>query len=239
MKMRFVPALCMVMIAAQAGAADKAQLKTDKDRNSYVIGIDIGNSLKQQPLELDAELIGRGIKDALAGAQLLLSEQELKDALTALQKELMAKQQAMAKEKGEKNKKEGEAFLAKNKKAKGVKTTKSGLQYKVLSEGTGAKPAADSTVTVHYKGTLIDGSEFDSSHKRGQPATFAVNGVIPGWTEALQLMKEGSKYQIFIPAELAYGERGAGAVIGPNAVLIFEVELLSIGAPGSMGAGHP
>jgi FKBP-type peptidyl-prolyl cis-trans isomerase FklB len=144
--------------------------------------------------------------------------------MMAFQKEVMAKQAEVAK----KNKAEGEAFLAENKKKEGVKTTPSGLQYKVIKPGKGKKPKSSDTVTVNYRGTLIDGTEFDSSYKRGQPATFQVSGVIPGWTEALQLMEEGAKWQLFIPSNLAYGERGAGGVIGPNATLIFEVELISI-----------
>ncbi len=193
-----------------------------------VIGIDIGGSLKKQPFEVDAAMVAKGLRDALSGGKTLMTDQEVKETLMALQQELMAKQQARMKEAGEKNKKEGEAFLAANKTKEGVKALPSGLQYKVITEGKGKKPAATDTVSVNYRGTLIDGTEFDSSFKRNQPATFPVNGVIKGWTEALQLMKEGSKWQLFVPSDLAYGERGAGAAIGPNAVLIFEVELLSI-----------
>jgi FKBP-type peptidyl-prolyl cis-trans isomerase FklB len=222
--------------------AKKTGLKTAKDKLSYAIGLNAGmnmkRSLETQSIDVDPKIVAKGISDAFLGAKPLLAEQEMKEILTAFQKdleakrqEMMAKQQEKMKELGEKNKKEGEAFLAENKKKEGVKTTASGLQYKVITEGTGKAPAATDTVTVNYKGTLIDGTEFDSSYKRGQPATFPVSGVIKGWTEALQLMKEGSKWQLFIPAELAYGERGAGAQIGPNAVLIFEVELLSIKEP--------
>jgi FKBP-type peptidyl-prolyl cis-trans isomerase FklB len=157
-----------------------------------------------------------------------MTEQEIKETVTALQKDLQVKQQEQVKVLAEKNKKEGEAFLAGNKKKQGVITMPSGLQYKIMTDGKGKSPKATDMVTVNYKGTLIDGTEFDSSYKRGQPATFNVNGVIPGWTEALQLMKEGSKWQLFVPSNLAYGERGAGGPIGPNAVLIFEVELISI-----------
>jgi FKBP-type peptidyl-prolyl cis-trans isomerase FklB len=182
-------------------------------------------------IDVDLEILVTGIKDALSGAKPLMTEQEMKETITALQKDLQAKQQEQTKALAEKNKKEGEAFLAENKKKQGVITMPSGLQYKILTDGKGKSPKATDTVTVNYKGTLIDGTEFDSSYKRGQPATFAVNGVIPGWTEALQLMKEGSKWQMFIPSNLAYGERGAGGAIGPNAVLIFEVELISIKQP--------
>jgi FKBP-type peptidyl-prolyl cis-trans isomerase FklB len=209
-------------------AAEKQELKTQKDKVSYVIGLDMGNSLKKNMVDIDTEILIRGLKDALSGANPLMTEQEMKETITALQKDLQAKQQEQGKALAEKNKKEGEAFLAENKKKGGVITMPSGLQYKILTDGKGKSPKATDTVTVNYKGTLIDGVEFDSSYKRGQPATFTVNGVIPGWIEALQLMKEGSKWQLFIPSNLAYGERGAGGTIGPNAVLIFEVELLSI-----------
>ena len=157
-----------------------------------------------------------------------MTEQEMKETLAGLQKELMEKQAERAKLLAEKNKKEGEAFLAANKTKEGVKTLPDGLQYKVIKEGTGKTPKADDTVVTNYRGTLIDGTEFDSSYKRGQPATFPVKGVIPGWTEALQLMKEGSKWELFIPSNLAYGERGAGNAIGPNATLVFEIELISV-----------
>jgi FKBP-type peptidyl-prolyl cis-trans isomerase FklB len=151
--------------------------------------------------------------------------------MTAFQKEMMAKREQAGKEAGAKNKVEGEAFLAENGKKEGVVTLPDGLQYKILKEGDGAKPKATDTVTVHYRGTLISGTEFDSSYKRKEPVSFPVNGVIAGWTEALQLMKVGSKWQLFIPSTLAYGERGAGPDLGPNATLIFEVELISIGKP--------
>ncbi len=238
MKLQLIVALCAVFVASQAGAAEKMQLKTKKDKVSYTIGLDMGNSLKQQKIDVDPKVLARGIKDALTSAKPLMTEQEIKDTiaalreeLTARQKEQMAKQQEQMKAQGEANKKEGDAFLAENAKKEGVKTLPSGLQYKVITEGKGKKPKATDTVTVNYRGTLIDGKEFDSSIKRGQPATFPVGGVIPGWTEALQLMKEGSKWQLVIPSSLAYKEQGAGGIIGPNAVLIFEVELISINEP--------
>ncbi len=207
--------------------AEEVVLKDQRDKVSYGIGMDIGKSLKNQSLDVDPDLITRGIKDMLSGAKPLMTEQELRDAMMNFQKEMMAKQMERMKELGEKNKKEGEAFLAENKKKEGVVTLPSGLQYKVIKEGAGETPKATDTVTTDYRGTLIDGTEFDSSSRRGQPATFKVNGVIPGWSEALQLMKAGSKWQLFIPSNLAYGERGPRE-IGPNATLIFEVELLSI-----------
>jgi FKBP-type peptidyl-prolyl cis-trans isomerase FklB len=168
------------------------------------------------------------MKDGFSGGKPLLTEQEVQETVATFQKEMMAKQEELAKKLGEKNKEEGEAFLAENKKKEGVKVLPSGLQYKVVKAGTGGKPKLTDTVTTHYRGTLIDGTEFDSSYRRGQPVSFPVAGVIPGWTEALQLMEEGSKWQLFIPPNLAYGERGAGRDIGPNATLIFEIELISI-----------
>jgi FKBP-type peptidyl-prolyl cis-trans isomerase len=171
----------------------------------------------------------QGMKDAMAGSKTLLTEEEARAALMQLQSEVQAKQQAKAAQEGEANKKEGEAFLAANKSKEGVVTLPSGLQYKILKEGSGPKPKATDSVVCNYKGTLINGTEFDSSYKRGEPATFPVTGVIKGWTEALQLMPVGSKWQLFIPSDLAYGARGTpGGPIGPNSTLIFEVELMSI-----------
>jgi FKBP-type peptidyl-prolyl cis-trans isomerase FklB len=192
------------------------------------MGLDIGRMLKMQGVDVDLELATRGLKDAYTGNQALLTDEEMQEVLTNFKKEFIAKQQELAKQQGEKNKREGEIFFETNKKKEGVQTLPSGLQYKVLKAGAGKKPTATDTVTVHYRGTLIDGKEFDSSYRRGKPATFPVNGVIPGWTEALPLMEEGAKWELFIPSNLAYGERGAGRDIGPNATLIFEVELISI-----------
>lgn len=216
------------LLANLALAEEQAVLKSQKDKISYSIGLDIGKDMKRQSIDIDPDILAKGIKDALSGNKPLLSEKEMQDTMIAFQKELAAKQGEKTKRLTEKNKKEGEAFLAANKKKEGVKTTSSGLQYKIIKEGAGKTPKATDTVTVHYRGTLLDGTEFDSSYKRGQPASFPVNGVITGWTEALQMMKTGSKWQLFIPPNLAYGERGAGPLIGPNAVLVFEVELLSI-----------
>ncbi len=220
--------LCTLLMTVQAYGQEQTPLKDKKDKVSYAIGLDVGNALKRQSVDINTDVFMQGVKDALSGGTKLMTDEEVRETMTAFTKELAAKQAEATKELGEKNKKEGEAFLAENKKKEGVKTLPDGLQYKVISEGKGASPTATDTVTVNYRGTFVDGKEFDSSYKRGQPATFAVNGVIPGWTEALQLMKEGAKWQLFIPANLAYGERGAGGVIGPNATLIFEVELLSI-----------
>jgi FKBP-type peptidyl-prolyl cis-trans isomerase FklB len=202
--------------------------KTPKDKVSYALGMNIGANLHRQSIEVDPNLLLQGLQDALAGSKTLLSEDEARAALTELQNDIRKKQQEKMQQAGETNKKQGDAFLAANKAKEGVVTLPSGLQYKILTAGTGPKPTASDSVVCNYRGTLIDGKEFDSSYKRGQPATFPVGGVIKGWTEALQLMPVGSKWQLFIPSELAYGERGTGADIGPNATLIFEVELLSI-----------
>jgi FKBP-type peptidyl-prolyl cis-trans isomerase FklB len=228
MKLLLPVVLGVVLLVSQANAEEKKALQTAKEKQSYSIGADIGSKLKSQSIDIDTDLFSQGLKDAFSGGKLLLTEQEMKDTLMALQKELMDKQAERNKQAGEKNKKDGEAFLSENKKKEGVKTLPSGLQYKVIKEGTGKTPKAEDTVVTNYRGTLIDGTEFDSSYKRGQPATFPVKGVIPGWTEALQLMKEGSKWELFIPSNLAYGERGAGSTIGPNATLIFEIELISV-----------
>ena len=219
---------CIVLLAVQAGAEEKISLKTQKERLSYVIGVDIGKGMKAQSLDVDPDILFRGVKDALAGGALQMSEEEMQAIKNAVRKEMMAKQAEETKKLAEKNSKEGEAFLEENKKKEGVKTLPSGLQYKVITEGTGRTPQPADTVTVNYRGTTVDGKEFDSSYKRGQPAHLPVSGVIPGWSEALQLMKEGAKWQLFIPPGLAYGDKGAGNLIGPNATLIFEVELISI-----------
>jgi FKBP-type peptidyl-prolyl cis-trans isomerase FklB len=205
-----------------------AAFKTDKDKVSYAIGMNVARNLQRQSLDVDPAILMQGLQDTLAGGKTLLSEAEAQAALTQLQAGMRKKQEEKMQQAGEANQKEGEAFLAANKAKAGVVTLPSSLQYKILKEGTGPKPAANDSVVCNYRGTLINGTEFDSSYKRGEPATFPVNGVIKGWTEALQLMPVGSKWQLFIPAELAYGPRGAGADIGPNTTLIFEVELLSI-----------
>jgi FKBP-type peptidyl-prolyl cis-trans isomerase FklB len=205
-------------------------LKTQKDKTSYAMGMNFGTALRKQSIDIDPAILARGLRDAFANGKMLLTEEEARAVLTQLQSDLRKKQQEMAQQAAEANKKQGLEFLEGNKTKDGVVTLPSGLQYKVLTEGTGPKPAATDTVVCNYRGTLLDNTEFDSSYKRGQPATFPVTGVIKGWTEALQLMPVGSKWQLFVPSELAYGERGAGGQIGPNATLIFEVELLSIQA---------
>ena len=190
--------------------------------------MNLGANLHKQSVPVDPNIMARGLKDALAGGKTLLTEEEARAAITAVQNDMREKQQAKMQVAGDANKKAGEAFLADNKSKDGVVALPSGLQYKVLKEGNGPKPTATDSVVCNYRGTLINGTEFDSSTKHGGPATFPVNGVIKGWTEALQLMPVGSKWQLFVPSDLAYAERGAGADIGPNATLIFEVELVSI-----------
>ena len=228
---RLIICISTLSLASVCLAQDKPQLKDQKDKASYSIGYDIGQTFKKQNVELNVDALMSGLKEGLAGQDATLTKEERDKTLEAFQKEMMEKQAALSKEAATKNAAEGEKFLAENKKKEGVKTTASGLQYKVLKEGSGASPKETDTVVTNYKGTLLDGTEFDSSYKRNEPATFPVNRVIKGWTEALQLMKPGSKYQLFIPAALAYGERGAGRDIGPNSTLIFEVELVSIKAP--------
>ncbi len=213
-------------------SATPLTLKTQKEKASYALGMKIGGDLKRQGVgaSVDAALTARGLKDALSGSKALITEDEEKAALTQLQTQVRAKQDAKRREaRGAANRKEGDEFLAANKSKEGVVTLPSGLQYKILKAGTGPKPTANDTVSCNYRGTLINGKEFDSSAKTGKPVSFPVSGVIKGWTEALQLMPVGSKWQLFIPADLAYGDRGAGPDIGPGATLIFEVELLSIG----------
>jgi FKBP-type peptidyl-prolyl cis-trans isomerase FklB len=203
-------------------------LTTQKDKISYAIGLNIGESMKKDSLDIDPAILSRAIKDAMTGGKPAMSEVEAKSVITAFRTEMMKKQQAKTEQAGEANKQAGEKFLAENKAKPGVVTLPSGLQYKIIKEGDGPKPTASDTVVTNYRGTLIDGTEFDSSYKRGEPATFPVGQVIKGWTEALQLMPVGSKWQLYIPANLAYGERSPGAEIGPNSTLIFDIELLSI-----------
>jgi FKBP-type peptidyl-prolyl cis-trans isomerase len=218
---------------ATKSAAAAPALTTRKDKFSYALGMNIGNGYKQglekQSVEFNADLIAQGVKDALSGAKTRLTDDEAKAVLTEVQTEVNKERQEKMKEASDKNKAEGEAFLAANKSKEGVVTLPSGLQYKILTAGIGPKPTASDQVNCNYRGTLLDGTEFDSSYKRGKPATFGVGQVIKGWTEALQLMPIGSKWQLFIPSILAYGERGGpGGAIGPDEALIFEVELLSI-----------
>ncbi len=226
--MRWMLTVVMMWLPVWASAQEAPALKTEQDRLAYAMGMDLGSQLKARSVEIDPAVFARGLKDALAGGKTLLSEDEAKAAIAGLQKAMLVKQAAEAKVVGEKNKMDGDAFLAANKAKDGVVALPSGVQYKVLTAGAGKKPTDADTVVCQYRGTLIDGREFDSSYKRGQPATFPVKGVIKGWTEVLQLMPVGSKWQVFVPSALAYGERGAGADIGPNATLVFEIELVAI-----------
>lgn len=231
MKAITTAALALGLLAGSAFAADtKMTLKDNKDKVSYSIGLNIAKSMKQEGLDINPDALAAAMKDVFAGAKPQLSEEEVQTVMQEFQKDMMAKRAKGQQEGLAKNKAEGEKFLADNKKKEGIKTTASGLQYKVIKDGTGKTPKATDTVSTHYRGTLISGKEFDSSYKRGEPAEFPVNGVIKGWTEALQLMKEGAKWQLFIPSDLAYGERGAGQDIGPNSTLIFDIELLSVKA---------
>ena len=225
---RWVMILVAGFLAGSVAAQDVPALKSQKEKLSYALGMDLGNQFRRQSTDVDPAFLYQGLKDALAGGKTLLTEEEARAVIAVLQNEMAKKQAETAKILAEKNKKEGEAFLSANKSKEGVITLPSGLQYKILTKGEGSKPTAEDTVACHYRGTLIDGTEFDNSYKRNQPATFTVKGVIKGWTEALQLMTVGSKWQLWIPAELAYGERARSNIIGPNSTLIFEVELISI-----------
>ena len=235
MRLLIIP-IAVLSLASLSFGQDKSQLKDLKDKVSYSIGLNVGANFKKQGQELNPDALLAGVKDALSGKTPALNENELKETMEAWSKQMEDKQKVV----GEKNAADATKFLAENKKKDGVKTTVSGLQYKVMKEGAGAQPKETDTVTVNYRGTLINGTEFDSSYKRGQPATFPVNGVIKGWTEALQLMKTGSKYQLFIPADLAYGARAVGPDITPNSALIFEVELIEVKpAAASTGPSAP
>lgn len=229
MKLRLVVILCVLLLASQVCAQGMSAPKSQKDKLSYSIGVDIGNNLKKLQIETDASIIAQGLKDTLSGSRLLLSDQEMRDIIAKFEKEMITKRAETMKKVAETNKKDGDTFLAENKKKPGVVTLPDGLQYKVITEGSGGRsPKPTDKVIVNYRGTLINGKEFDSSFTHKEPVIFTVNGVIPGWTEALQKMKTGAKWQLFVPPNLAYGDRGAGNVVGPNSTLIFEVELVSI-----------
>ena len=214
--------------AEEASSASELKLDTPKNRISYTIGVNIGQDFKTQKMDVDPDVLLMGLKDTLSGKELQLTEEEMVQEIQNFQQEMQTKMVAEMEAQATTNKAAGEAFLAENVNQEGVVVTESGLQYKILEPGEGDSPGPADVATVHYRGTLIDGTQFDSSYDRGQPATFPVGGVIAGWTEALQLMKPGAKWQLFIPAELAYGERGAGQDIGPNSTLLFDVELISV-----------
>ena len=228
MKKAWALAPCLSLVMFSHVAIAKTKLKTVTQKASYSIGVNIGQNFRMQDAQVDVDILVEGLKDGLKGSDTKLKPAEMREALQAFGAEVKKKLAAKREADSKKNKEAGKKFLTKNKKASGVKTLPSGLQYKVVKQGKGPKPKATDTVVTHYRGTLIDGSEFDSSHSRGQPASFPVNGVIKGWTEALQLMPKGSKWQLFIPPELAYGERGSGPKIGPFATLIFDIELIDI-----------
>ena len=214
--------------ATGATKPEAPPLVTPKDKLSYALGMNVGTGLSKQSIDIDPIIFMRGLKDVMAGSKPQLTEEEARAVILQLEQTIRAKTEAETKAAAEKTHKEGEAFLAANKTKEGVKTLPSGLQYKVVTEGAGPKPALTDVVVCNYRGTLIDGTEFDSSQKTGKPATFPLNRVIKGWTEALQLMPVGSKWQLFIPPDLAYGDRAAGPIIKPGSTLVFDVELLSI-----------
>lgn len=229
MKMKLVTAAVMgLAISTAMAATDAASLVTDKDKLSYSIGADLGKNFKNQGIDVNPEALAKGMQDGMSGSQLILTEQQMKDVLNKFQKDLMTKRSADFNKKADENKSKGEAFLTTNKTKPGVVVLPSGLQYKIVEAGTGAKPTKTDTVTVEYTGTLIDGTVFDSTQKTGKPATFQVTQVIPGWTEALQLMPAGSTWEIFVPADLAYGARSVGGPIGPNETLVFKIHLISV-----------
>jgi len=221
--------LCTTLLASAAFAAKtKTVLQNETDKISYSIGLSIGNNFKQQSIDITLQPLMQGIEDALKNAPPLMTDEEIQQTMELFRKTMTEKIKREKDAMSEKNLKEGQDFLKQNQTKKNVVTTASGLQYQVVKEGTGNTPGLNDTVVTHYQGSLLNGQEFDSSYKRGQPAVFPVNGVIKGWTEALQLMKTGAKWKLFIPAHLAYGERGAGNAIGPNETLIFDIELLEI-----------
>ena len=227
---KIIPAIlgCALTVVSFSPALAQDKLETSKEKISYSIGLQMGMQLSTLKDKIDLDTVMTGLKDGQTGSEPKLSEDEMRTVMTAFQTQMQQEQQAQAVLAASVNKEEQTSFLAKNGVKDDVVTLDSGLQYKIITEGTGASPTATDTVKVHYRGSLINGVEFDSSLKRGEPVEFPVNRVIPGWTEALQLMKVGSKWQLFIPSELAYGDRGAGNSIGPNSLLIFDVELLEI-----------
>lgn len=224
-----VSVLAVTLASSSLPAQETPVLQSEVDRVNYGIGVGVARNFSNQGLEVNLDLVIRGMRDAHAGAPLLLTEEELARTMNAFQKELRRRQAEAFKAAGEKNLKEGEAFLAENAKKEGVTVLPSGLQYRVLKTGAGKIPTATDSAECHYRGTFIDGREFDNSYKMGKPVTFKIQGgVIPGWSEALKLMPEGSKWELFLPSRLAYGERGAGSQIGPNMALVFEIELLAV-----------
>lgn len=232
MLIRSMMVFALALLAGPAAAQDASAFESEKERLGYALGMGYAATLKAQSVEVDGQMLARGFRDASAGGDALMSEEEARVTVIGLQNDLKKRQLAMRAEMKQalavKNKADGEAFMAENRARDGIVVLDSGLQYRILQAGEGKKPAAGDSVVCHYRGSFINGMEFDSSYKRQQPATFALGKVIPGWREALQLMPAGSRWQIFVPPSLAYGERGAGKTIGPNATLVFEVELVSV-----------
>lgn len=232
MKMKLVAAVVMGLGLSPVWAAtDAATLSTDTEKLSYSIGVDLGKNIKKQGIDIDVPALSKGIQDAMSGVSLQMTDTEMKDTLMKFQKDLMAKRAAQYEKIASDNKAKGDAFLNENRTKEGVVALPSGLQYKIIKAGTGNKPKKDDTVTVEYTGKLINGDVFDSTDKTGKPATFQLSQVIPGWTEALQLMPVGSTWELYVPANLAYGARNVGGMIGPNETLIFTVHLISIDKP--------
>ncbi len=231
MKLAFVSLAALVLMACQGNTQEKSQgkvqLKTQKDSVSYGIGMNIAKNFKAQQIDVSPEIVAQAMKDILSGSQTMMTDSEVTECLAGLQSRVVASQTERMKAIAEKNKKEGDAFLAENKKKEGWKTTADGLQYKVLKVGKGPRPKADQTVTVNYRGTLINGTEFDNTFKRHQTASQPVTQFIKGWIEALEMMPVGSRWELAVPPDLAYGNRGAGQLIGPESVLLFELELIS------------
>ena len=220
--------ICLILIGCQNDDQEITELDTQIDKVSYCIGLDLGENFTKQGLDVEIDAMAQGIRDVQGGSERLLTDEERMNVMNAFQKDMRDKFESERKDKSLTNRKAGEVFLATNKDKEGVITLPSGLQYKVITAGTGKTPGRDDTVMTHYRGTLIDDKQFDSSYDRGEPATFPVSGVIAGWTEALMLMKEGAKWQLFIPSNLAYGDRGMGPDIGPDATLIFDIELIEV-----------
>ncbi len=224
MKARLIIAMLITIFAVSACKDKDVDLTSDKQKFSYAVGFQMSQNLKQQSLDLDTTALSQAIEDVLSGQEPKVSQDDMKSAVQAYQQKRIKDREQL----GINNKEAGEKFLAENRKKEGVVTLKSGVQYKVIEKGAGRKPKPTDKVVVHYRGTLIDGTEFDSSYKRKQPATFAVNGVVKGWQEIIPMMKEGAKWHVAIPSDMAYGKRGAGGLIGPNAALVFEIKLVGI-----------
>ncbi len=223
-----IAAFCLLLAACQETRQEQPALRNQKDSLSYAVGLDIGRNLKRQSLDVNVDVVARGISDLYTGSKTVLTDSEAQSITAVLRRQVMARHAEERRAQGEKNLADGQKFLAENKAKEGVVTLPSGLQYKILKAGKGKRPGPNDSVVINYRASLIDGTEFDNTYKQGGPATFPVTGVLKGWTEALRLMPEGSTWELFIPPSLAYGERGAGQAIPPNAALIYELQLVSI-----------